>query len=80
MELNEKQNKLLQALKKLPCENEIVDNYRENGIICAILIGTQENLLEEFTEIANNCTDIQSALDKIFDRFPELEAVDDEDE
>lgn len=78
MELNKKQNELLQILKKLPCENEVIDNYKENGIICAILIGTQEGLLDKFIEIAQKSIGIRDALNKIFDRFPELEAIDDE--
>lgn len=78
MELNEKQKKLLRAMKKLPFESENIPNEKENDIICAILIGTNEGLLDDFISIANESSDFQSAFNEMFKDFPELEPIDDE--
>lgn len=66
-------------MKKLPFENEEMPDERENSIICAILIGTQENMLDEFIEIAENSCELQEAFNEMFKNFPELEPVDDDE-
>lgn len=78
MELNEKQKELLRAMKKLPFESENIPNEKENDIICAILIGTNEGLLDNFISVANKSSDFQSAFNEMFKDFPELEPIDDE--
>lgn len=79
MELNEKQKRLLDEMKKLPYESEELPAERENSVICAILIGTQEDMLDEFIEIAKKSDNFQDAFNEMFKNFPVLEPIDDDE-